>query len=94
MEDNFKFEVGSIYENVKGSYEVLSIRKNSMVIRWHDGSEITTTVDLQMRIIERMALEKKEREKAREEEQKKKSVKAKKNPLKNSQNSDEKSVAG
>lgn len=58
MEDNFKFEVGSMYENMKGVYEVISIYRDSMVIRWGNGDEITTTVDQQKRIIERMAYEK------------------------------------
>ena len=57
MADNFKFEVGAIYENMKGEYEVVSIRRNEMVIRWENGTEIETTVDLQKRIIERMAFE-------------------------------------
>ena len=60
MADIFKFEVGSMYVNMKGVYKVISIQKNSMVIRWENGSEATTTLDLQMRIIERMALEKEE----------------------------------
>ena len=58
MADDFNFEVGAIYENMKGAYEVISIRKNEMVIRWKNGIEIATTVDLQKRIIERIALEK------------------------------------
>ena len=58
MADEFKFEVGSRYENMKGIYEVISIQKNAMAIRWTDGSVANTTVDLQMRILERMALEK------------------------------------
>ena len=58
MAEDFNFEVGAFYENMKGAYEVLSIRKNEMVIRWDNGNEIATTVELQKRIIERMALEK------------------------------------
>jgi hypothetical protein len=58
MADDFIFEVGAIYENMKGSYEVISIYKNEMVIRWDNGNEIATTVDLQKRIIARMTLEK------------------------------------
>jgi hypothetical protein len=57
MADDFNFEVGAFYENMKGSYEVISIRKNEMVIRWDNGKEIETTVELQKRIIERMAHE-------------------------------------
>jgi hypothetical protein len=66
MADDFTFKVGEIYENMKGSYEVISIRKNEMVIRWDDGNEIATTVDLQKRIIERMALEKESKERERQ----------------------------
>ena len=50
MEESFKFEVGSIYENMKGNYEVVSIRKNAMVIRWVDGSEVTLT-PLEMKLL-------------------------------------------
>ncbi|MEJ2641922.1 MAG: hypothetical protein P8010_20345 [Desulfosarcinaceae bacterium] len=57
MAEDFKFEVGATYENMKGPYEVISIRRNEMVIRWENGTEIETTVDLQKRIIERMAFE-------------------------------------
>lgn len=77
MEDNFKFEIGETYENMKGPYEVVSIRRNEMIIRWEDGSEADTTVDLQMRIIERMAFEKEEQEQKKKKE-KKKSTKSKK----------------
>jgi hypothetical protein len=65
MTDDFTFEIGAVYENMKGPYEVVSIRRNDMVIRWDDGSEITTTVDLQKRILERMALEKEEEQRER-----------------------------
>ena len=49
-----EFEVGEKYENMKGIYEVLSIDRNTMRIRWDSGEEITTTVSLQSRIIMRM----------------------------------------
>ncbi len=58
MADEFKFEVGATYTNMKGAYEVISIHRDSMVIRWDSGSELATSVDLQKRIIERMAFEK------------------------------------
>jgi hypothetical protein len=58
MADEVKFEVGGTYENMKGAYEVISIQKDSMVIRWQDGFELVTSMDLQKRIIERMAYEK------------------------------------
>ena len=72
--ENIKFEVGETYENVKGEYEVVSIHRDSMVIRWEDGSEATTTVDLQRRILERMAYEKdvEEQKKAKTTKKKKK----------------------
>jgi len=82
MADNFKFEVGSKYENMKGGYEVVSMHKNDMVIRWDDGSEVNTTVELQMRIIERMALEKEEEEQRILKEQKKSTKGKKKAPAK------------
>jgi hypothetical protein len=58
MEEDFKFEVGGKYKNMKGPYEVISIHRDSMVIRWTSGTELATTVDLQKKIIERMAFEK------------------------------------
>lgn len=57
--DDFKFEVGERYENMKGVYEVISIHRDDMVIRWNNGDEVSTPVDLQKRIIERMAYERK-----------------------------------
>ena len=51
---HIEFEVGEKYENMKGIYEVLSIDRNTMHIRWESGEEITTTVALQSRIIMRM----------------------------------------
>ena len=60
-----KFEIGKKYENVKGAYEVLSIDRNTMRIRWDSGEEITTTVDLQSQIIMRMRREQREREEAK-----------------------------
>jgi hypothetical protein len=61
-DDGFKFEVGAMYENMKGVYEVISIQNDSMRIRWEDGNEVVTPVDLQRRIIDRMAYEKKLRQ--------------------------------
>lgn len=57
-DDGFQFEVGAVYENMKGVYEVISIQNDSMRIRWRDGNEVVTPVDLQRRIIDRMAYEK------------------------------------
>ena len=64
---DIKFEVGSKHTNMKGEYEVISIQRDEMVIRWTDGSEATTTIDLQKRILDRIAHEK---EKARIEQEK------------------------
>lgn len=58
MTEEIKFEVGEKYENMKGTFEVVSIRRDSMDIRWEDGEEISTSIDLQKRIIERMQFEK------------------------------------
>jgi hypothetical protein len=44
-DDDFKFEVGAMYENMKGVYKVVSIQNDSMVIYWNDGSEVVTPVD-------------------------------------------------
>lgn len=64
MENELKFEVGEIYENMKGPFEVVSIHRNAMVIRWDNGCEIATTVEFQKRILERMAFDKKARQEA------------------------------
>jgi len=74
-DDGFKFEVGAMYKNMKGAYQVMSIQRDSMVIRWNDGSEVVTPMDLQKRIIDRMDYEKEIRQQeavaAREKTQKK-----------------------
>jgi hypothetical protein len=57
-----KFEIGEKYENMKGTYEVLSIDRNTMRIRWDSGEEITTTVSLQSKIIMRTRREQQKRE--------------------------------
>ena len=56
--DEIQFEVGGKYENMKGVFEVVAIHKDSMDIRWENGEEISTPIDLQQRIIERMQHEK------------------------------------
>lgn len=58
MTEEIKFEVGEKYVNMKGAFEVIAIRRDSMDIRWEDGEEISTPIDLQQRIIERMRFEK------------------------------------
>lgn len=54
MTESHRFEVGEKYENMKGVFEVIAIGKDSMDIRWEDGEEISTSIALQQRIIERM----------------------------------------
>jgi hypothetical protein len=71
MAEEIKFEVGQKYENMKGVFEVIAIRKDSMDLRWENGEEIDTPIALQRRIIERMQFEK-------EMEEAKKAQKAKK----------------
>jgi len=51
---DIKFKIGQEHENMKGVYKVLAIDRDAMCICWEDGEEITTTVALQNRIIERM----------------------------------------
>ncbi|MDM8541558.1 hypothetical protein QUF90_10770 [Desulfococcaceae bacterium HSG9] len=58
MSDEVEFEVGQMYENVKGKYEVLSISDDAMTIQWETGEQTSTTVSFQQRIIERIKFEK------------------------------------
>ncbi|MGA6926884.1 MAG: hypothetical protein WBY88_14445, partial [Desulfosarcina sp.] len=58
MTQEIKFEIGEKYENMKGTFEVVAVHRNSMDIRWADGEEVSTPIDLQQRIIERMRFEK------------------------------------
>lgn len=51
------FEVGGIYRNRKGEFEVLEINDQAMVIRFADGEIVSTTVDRQIRIWENMMIE-------------------------------------
>ena len=55
--NQFEFEVGGKYENMKGTYEVLSINDDTMQIRWETGEEVETDINFQRRIIERMEFE-------------------------------------
>lgn len=55
--NQIEFEVGGKYENMKGTYEVLSINDETMQIRWETGEEAETDIDFQRRIIERMEFE-------------------------------------
>lgn len=77
MENELKFEVGKTYENMKGPFEVVSIHRNTMVIRWNNGSETATTVELQQRILERMAFEEKMRQAAKKTPKKARKPKSK-----------------
>lgn len=54
MDEAIEFIVGGKYENVKGVYQVISITGDSMVIRWENGEEISSSIELQQRIIENM----------------------------------------
>lgn len=58
MIEDIRFEVGEKYENMKGVFEVLAIRRDSMDIRWESGEELSTSIELQQRILERMQHEK------------------------------------
>jgi hypothetical protein len=58
MNEDIRFEVGEKYENMKGTFEVVSIHRDQMEIRWDTGEEISTSIALQQRIIERMRHEK------------------------------------
>ncbi len=80
MASDIKFEVGATYENMKGVFGVVSIHRDTMMIRWDDGSEAVTSIDLQKRIIERMAYENQMKKAAQEAKPKKakKAPKAKK----------------
>ena len=62
--EQFEFNVNEQYENEKGVFRVISIHRDEMVIRWENGEEIRTEIDLQRRIAERRQREKQERETA------------------------------
>ena len=53
-----EFNVDGQYENEKGAFTVISIRKEEMLIRWENGEEILTTIELQRRIAARRQREK------------------------------------
>lgn len=61
-----EFLVDETYENEKGVFKVVSIHRDQMVIRWENGEEIRTDIELQKRIAERRQWEhyKRENEKA------------------------------
>ena len=62
-DQEIQFRVGDQYENEKGVFTVLSVRKNEMVIQWASGEEIQTTVELQRQIQQRRHWEQLQREK-------------------------------
>jgi hypothetical protein len=45
-----EFQVDEQYENEKGVFTVISIHRDEMVIRWEDGEEIRTKIELQQNI--------------------------------------------
>ena len=49
-ENAIEFQVDEQYENEKGVFTVVSMHRNTMVIRWKDGEEIRTDVELQKNI--------------------------------------------
>lgn len=54
---DIEFKVGQEHENMKGVYKVLAVKGDTLSICWESGEEVTTTVTLQSRIIERMQRE-------------------------------------
>ena len=57
----FEFNVDEQYENEKGVFSVISIHRDEMVIRWENGEEIRTEIELQRRIAERRQWEEEKR---------------------------------
>ncbi len=51
------FTVGSSHENEKGTFKVLVIKGESMLIEWDSGERITTPIALQEKILTRMEKE-------------------------------------
>ncbi len=56
-----EFTVDGQYENEKGVFTVLSMHRGQMVIRWENGEEIKTEIELQNRIAERRQWEENKR---------------------------------
>ena len=63
QESRFEFVVDEKYENEKGTFTVLSIHRNEMVIRWDSGEELRTDIELQRNIQARREWEKEQLEK-------------------------------
>jgi hypothetical protein len=60
-----EFQVDEQYENEKGVFTVISIHRDQMVIRWKNGEEIRTDIELQRNIQERRQWEQIQRAAAR-----------------------------
>ena len=77
-----EFNVDEKYENEKGIFKVVSIEKDQMVIRWEDGEETRTDIELQQRIAERRQWE--EAQKAAEKQKAKTAKRKPASPAKKS----------
>ena len=53
-----RFEVGQKYTNEKGVFEVLSLQGDQMVMKFENGEQISSDIELQHRIQKRRLLEK------------------------------------
>jgi hypothetical protein len=71
--EEIKFKVDEEYQNEKGVFKVISMHRGNMLIRWKNGEEIRTKVELQRRIAQRRQWEKDNPPKA-------KTAKASRNP--------------
>ncbi len=80
MSEKIEFEVGHKYKNMKGVYEVISIDDDSMIIRWKNGEQVSSPIDLQRRIIQRLQREKQERDDEKKQNQPKEPKKKTKKP--------------
>lgn len=65
------FEAGKRYENMKGTYEVLAVDGDVMRIQWEDGEEVTTSIVMQRRILERLEREREAQNKTTDPKQEK-----------------------
>jgi hypothetical protein len=66
--NDIQFKVGQEHENMKGTFKVLAVKKDTISICWENGEQATTAAALQSRIIERMH---RERSRIRDEKAKK-----------------------
>jgi hypothetical protein len=53
------FKVGEKYRNRRGEYEVVHLDENDMTVRYNDGNQMTSTIELQARIWGNIQLEEK-----------------------------------